>query len=194
MTKLPRVRNRLHLLIFGGATLYASFLAASAILSMKLDVMLILAVPVIAIWFFMAGVGIWAGLAALQSIRLDSEALYVCVGPIVLRKISLARIQTVGVSRMPLTTRAIWHPEDCKRVLVLSFMTADELTQKGEKFLQNPETRRKMEKDALSTTDSLAPARAFVMQKPLIHALWLQDSPKAETALREHLTDTVFLL
>lgn len=194
MTKLPRVRSRLHLLIFGGATLYASFLLASAITRMKLDIMLILALPVIAIWVFMAGIAIWAGLAALQTIRLDNENLRVCIGPITLRRIPLARIKTVGVSRMPLTTRAIWHPDACKRVLVLSFMTADELIRMGEKSLQDPKIQRDMEKDGLSVTDSLAPARAFVMQKPLRHALWIQDSPKAETALREYLTTTIFIL
>ena len=194
MTKLPRVRSRLHLLIFGGATLYACFLLASAVSSLKFDITLILAAPVVAIWLFMAGVAIWSGLAALQTIRLDSEYLRIYVGPIVLRKIPLGRIKTVGASRLPLTTRAVWHQEACKRVLVLSFMTADELISKGEKFLQNPEIRRNMEKDALSTTDTLAPARAFVMHKPLIHALWIQDSPKAEEALRQYLTDSIFIL
>ena len=194
MTKLPRVRSRLHLLIFGVATLYACFLLASAVSSLKFDITLILAAPVVAIWLFMAGVAIWSGLAALQTIRLDSEYLRICVGPIVLRKIPLRRIKTVGASRLPLTTRAVWHQGECKRVLVLSFMTADELISKGEKFLQNPEIRRNMEKDALSTTDTLAPARAFVMHKPLIHALWVQDSPKAEEALRQYLTDSIFIL
>ena len=194
MTAFPRVRNRLYLLLFGAATLYASFLLASAVSSMKFDITMILAVPVVAMWLFMAAVAIWSGLAALQTIRLDSEALYVCVGFIVLRKIPLERIKTVGVSRIPLTTRAIWHPDAASRVLVLSFMTADELIQKGEKSLQNPEIRRYMEKDGLATTDSLAPARAFLMKTPLIHTLWIQDSPKAEEALRQHLTASIFIL
>ena len=42
MTSFSRVRNRLYLLIFRDATLYTSFLLASSIPLMKLDIMMIL--------------------------------------------------------------------------------------------------------------------------------------------------------
>lgn len=194
MKQFPRFRNRSYFLICGIGALVMLVGAARNLFPLDFGstptwVRIFVTVLLIC-WFSIVGSGLLLSLAGLHTIRIGHGEIQICLGRLVLRRISAEQVKTVGTSI--LAARRGVNPS-CLYILVLSPHSADTLNEKGQKSLRSMNAHRNSPYAMHPLTGPWAAARAYLLNHYLRSLLWLEYSPEAENALRETLKTTIFL-
>lgn len=194
MQRLPRRRDS------GIGLLFAVFSAGMAIFAaakmFPLDLgdgpiwSKILVAVFLVCWYGLLTAFVLYGLSWMQTIEIDSREIRVCLGSLVIRRISLERVKTVGMS----VEYASKGNQITSWMLVLSEKDRYELNEKGQKYLKRRGVRKRMSKAGVSSEEPYGAARAFLFESSkgvLLRAEWAE---KTEAILRQHLPYATFLL
>lgn len=194
MKQFPRFRNRGYFLLCGIGALVMLVGAARNLFPLDFGSTptwaRIFVTVLLVCWFSIVGSALLLSLAGLHTIRIGHGEIQICLGRLVLRRISCEQVKTVGTSIFA-AQRGV-NPS-CLYLLVLSSHSAETLNEKGQKSLHSMDSRRNSPYAMHPLTGPRAAARAYLLNHYLRSLLWLEYSPEAEAALRETLTTTVFL-
>ena len=127
------------------------------------------------------------GLRWVHTIEIDNIEIRVCLGRLVLRRIPLEQIKTVGLSALYSRSSIIFLE------LVLSSYDLDELAERGQKYLNKRSVRKWMSEAGISLQDPHAAAKACLFESRKAVVLKMERTMEAESILRLHLHSAVFL-
>lgn len=144
----------------------------------------------LAFWFGLLVVFFLYGLSTAQDIEIDSQEIRLCLGRLVVRRILLDKVKTLGMS----VEYASRGKHITNWMLVLSEKDRYELEEMGQKYLKRRGVRYWMSKAGVSAEGSYAAARAFLFQSRKGELLRLEWSEGKEAVLRQYLPTAVFLL
>lgn len=194
MKQFPRFRRQGFFLIFCAGALFMFINAAKRLFPLEFGstppVMRVIVTLFLVVWFCLVGSFVLFGLAGLHAVRIGRGEIQVCLGKLVLRRIHAEQVKTVGIGFMATGRGANTTGLD---LLVLSERTAEELNEKGQKFLCSKDTAWYAARAMYPLTGPFAAARAYLLNHYLRSLLWMEYSPEAEAALRQTLTTTKFL-
>lgn len=194
MKQFPRFRNRGYFLLCGIGVLVMLVGAARSLFPLDFGSTptwaRIFVTVLLVCWFSIVGSGLLLSLTGLHTVRIGHGEIQICLGRLVLRRISCEQVKTVGTSIFA-AQRGV-NPS-CLYLLVLSPHSADTLNEKGQKSLRSMNAHRNAPYAMHPLTGPFAAARAYLLNHYLGSLLWMEYSPEAEAALRQTLTTTQFL-
>ncbi len=198
MQRLPRLAEKENYLAFAGGAVMMLLVAGNNLLDLSFEGTppwaMVLCVGFFAAWF---GVVIWFasfGIVALQDVEIDRDEIRVCLGPVVLRRIPLSEVKTVGVSSAMQNKNRDFNGRRTEMFLVLSGCTADELNEKGRRLLNSSRTVKLSQDMSVTLKGPYAAAQAYLLHHMLGSLLWVHHTPEMEAALRNRLNTTLFLI
>lgn len=194
MDKMPRVNSKSHFLLFGAFAVFAGVFVGKDILPASYDnvpaVILPFLIAFLVAWFGFILFAFFHGLTALQTVSMNRDEIRVCIGPVVVRRITTDRIKTVGLSvefgRGDVSPSMFY--------LVLSGKLPEELNEKGIRKLNKSYHCQKMGRAGVAPDGKYAAAKAYLFDNYLGAALWIEDSEEARQMLKKNLTTAVFLI
>lgn len=127
------------------------------------------------------------GLRWAHTIEIDDVEIRACLGRLVLRRIPLEHIKTVGIS-VQYSKTSISFLE-----LVLSGHDLDELAERGQKYLRKRRVQTWMSRAGVSLQGSHAAAKACLFDSHRAVLMRMEWTAEAESILRLHLRSAVFL-
>jgi hypothetical protein len=151
------------------------------------------------VWFSIPLSIFWMAMTSIQQVRIEADEVLFCLGPLVLRRLPFSEIKTVirtGDDGPPpsysiFTTRSNYRKP---WRLVLSTIPAEELRLQSRSFREKRKMKNQTLRMADHATASNRTVRDYIAKRFSLNRLWLEWSPEAEEALREHLTTTIFIL
>lgn len=194
MQRFPRRRDSSSGLMFAVFSAGMAIFAATKMFPLELGngpiwSKILVAVFIIC-WYGLLLAFVLYGLSWMQTIEIDSREIRVCLGKLVVRRIALDKVKTVGMS-VEYASKGI---QITSWMLVLSEKDRYELNEKGQKYLKRRGVRKRMSKAGVSSEEPYGAARAFLFESNkgvLLRAEWAE---KSEAILREHLPCAAFLL
>ena len=197
MCRLPRFIDKKGMLMLSGFA-FAMMLAVIFLLcdtSFEFTPLygIIISCGFLLVWFCAAGYMVLCGLAALQTVEIDQDEIRICVGRWVLCRIRTDCVKTVGIGAAPgkIKRYGLYHGTV---YLALSKYSVDELNRKGRKYLRSLGTAKAMDFAPVTLDGSNAAAKAYLLNRFSNGLLWVEWSQEMETALRQNLLTSVFLL
>lgn len=191
MIRFPRYRQGGFGLVFSA---FAVFMIVSAAKSMfPLDLgdgplwTKILVVVFLICWYGLLVLFALCGLSSLQAIEMDHEEIRACFGSIVVRRIPLAQIKSVGISAQYGRHGIIG------REMVLSEKDRHELNEIGVKYLKRRRVCKWMKRAGVSAEGADAAARACLFESRKGVLLRMEWTVEAEATLRKYLSAARFL-
>ena len=191
MHRFPRYQEKGYGLIMAGFGLFMAVHAAKSMFPLDLgDGPLFLKIVItlfLACWYGFLLVFILYGLRSVHTIEIDDLEIRVCLGKLVLRRIPLEQVKTVGIS-VQYSKTDIAYPE-----LVLSRYTPDELEEKGKRYFKKRRVRKWMTLAGVPSQGSWSAARACLFDSYKAVLLRMERTTEAESILRLHLRSAAFL-
>lgn len=191
MHRFSRYEEKGYGLLMAGFGLIVSVHAAKAMFPLDLgDGPLFLKIFIIlflSCWYGLLLCFILYGLRSLHTIEIDDQEIRVCLGRLVLRRIPLEQVKTVGISAQYART-GITYLE-----LVLSRYAPDELEERGQRYLKKRRVRHWMTRAGISSQGYWPAARACLFDSSKAVTLRMERTTEAESILRLHLHSAAFL-
>lgn len=198
MQRFPRIIQKDGYLMFAGFAVFMMILAANSLMDTSFGNTppwaIVLCVVFLIAWFGVIGWFALFGLVALQTVEIDRDEIRVCLGSVVLRRISANEVKTVGIGAARGKRKNVYGLYNGEVFLVLSGCSTDKLNEKGRRFLYAQETAKLLQFAPVELKGPYAAAKAYLLSHYYGSLLWLHYTPEAEAALRNRLTTTVFLL
>ena len=138
-------------------------------------------------WYGLLFVFILYGLRSVHTIEIDELEIRVCLGRLVLRRIPLEQVRTVGISVQYSRT------DICYLELALSRYVPDELEGRGQKYLKKRRVRKWMLRAGVPCQGPYSAARACLFDSYKAVLLRMERTMEAESILRLHLRSATFL-
>ncbi len=191
MHRFPRYQEKGYGLLMAGFGLFMAIQAARSMFPLDLGngplwskIFIIL---FLTFWYGFLFVFILHGLRSVHTIEIDDLEIRVCLGRLVLRRIPLEQVKSVGIS-VQYSKTDISYLE-----LVLSRYAPDELEAIGQKYLKKRRVRKWMTRVGVPCQGSQAAARACLFDSYKAVLLRMERTTEAESILRLHLRSVVFL-
>lgn len=196
MQRLPRLVQKDHYFILAGGAVMMLLMAGCSLWDLSFETTppwaIALCVVFLSVWFGVIGWFASFGIVALQSVEIDRDEIRVCLGPVVLRRIPIEAIRTVGIGVMQNKDRHS-HGYSTEVFLVLSRYAADELNEKGRRFLHSSRTERLSQDAPVTPKGPYAAAKAYLLRYIFRNLLWVHYTSEMEAALRKRLNTALFL-
>jgi len=194
MQRFPRRRDSSSGLMFAVFSAGMAIFAATKMFPLELGngpiwSKILVAVFIIC-WYGLLLAFVLYGLSWMQTIEIDSREIRVCLGKLVVRRIALDKVKTVGMS----VEYASKGTHITSWMLVLSEKDRYELNEKGQKYLKRRGVRKRMVKAGVSAEEPYGAARAFLFESSKGVLLRTEWAEKTEAILRQHLPFATFLL
>lgn len=191
MHRFPRYREKGFGLIGSAFGLFMLIQAASRMFPMDLGdgplLSKLFIILFLSCWYGFLFLFILLGLRSMHTIEIDNMEIRVCLGRLVLRRIPLEQVRTVGIS-VQYSKTDICYPE-----LVLSRYAPDELEERGRKYLKKRRVRRGMLRVGVPCQGPYSAARACLFDSYRAVLLRMELTAEAESILRLHLRSVTFL-
>lgn len=197
MHKLPRVVHKEEMLTFSGFALAMILAVISLLCNISFESTplygIVISCAILLAWFCSMGyMALW-GLTALQTVEIDRDEIRICIGRFVLRRIKTDCVKTVGIGAAPSKHKryGLYHGTV---YLTLSRHAVDELNRKGRHHLHSLSTKRAMDFAPVMLDGPNAAAKAYLLNKYINGLLWVEWSQEMESALRQCLSTSTFLV
>ena len=141
-------------------------------------------------WYGLLVAFVLFGLSTMQDIEIDTREIRVCMGKLVVRRIPLEKVKTVGMS----VEYSSKGNQITNWMLVLSEKDRYELEEKGQKYFRRRGVRNRMAKAGVSTEEPYGAARAFLFESRKGELLRMEWTEEKETILRQRLYSATLLI
>lgn len=156
-------------------------------------------------WFGLLSFVVGISLRGVQQVRITDEEVRICLGPVVLKRLSLMQVKSVvrtGDILPAYGARSLaWVPRNRHGAevrepdrLILCTVPAEELREMSRSFLEKQKMRSQLQRMQDRSIVSNAAVKKHIRKNLRINRFWLEYTPEAEAVLRKHLTSATFIM